>query len=808
MADSPSPQGDKTKKNRSFGAFLLFLTVLVAVLLLYGNDALQHNRELTQDQYEYFLNRGLIDKQVLRGPNLIEGTLRTPQKLAGEDFENFKVSFASLGQGELETRYRELKAMPEPKRISSEVLLAAVADGTYRPQEARLITSTYETAAAPRAPKSDRETSGRDGGSRAPKGAAQRVEMIVVAFAPSAAEIEARGAEQGAPSSATAARYPLPPVSGSIVLEVEDTQEVGRVVSALAEKGVTSAPMFFDLRDGKGTAWTEINNYLTTALLVYGPWILIFVVFLIFMRQMRSQGGAGGVMSFGRSRAQLYSKENHTNVTFDDVAGAQEAKDEVREVVEFLKNPSRFTRIGGRIPRGVLLVGPPGCGKTLLAKAIAGEAEVPFFSISGSDFVEMFVGVGASRVRDLFKQARENSPCIIFLDEIDAVGRRRGSGLGGGHDEREQTLNAILVEMDGFGTDEGIIVIAATNRPDVLDPALLRPGRFDREVVIDLPDLEGREEILRVHLKKVKTGPDVMPNIKVLARSTPGYSGADLAAIINEAAIRAALAKHDEISMEDLEEARDKVRYGRQKKSRKLELEDKRITAYHEAGHAIVAASLPEIEDPHKVTIVPRGRALGATMVLPDKESYHMQKKRMLGQLVLLFGGRVAEQEFCGDISAGASDDIKRATDLARAMVSELGMSEKVGPVNYAERQGSDFLGTELMRGRTHSEETAREIDEEVRRLLDAAYARTEQIIRDNKAALERLAQALLAYETVNGEEVSRLIKGATVESLRPGTPPPPPPVAGETKKPSPPIPAKHGTEPGELPGKPGLSPA
>jgi cell division protease FtsH len=604
--------------------------------------------------------------------------------------------------------------------------------------------------------------------------------------------------------------FPLPADSGALHLRVESPDDLVALADLFEEHGGTVASTV-ELDIGAGTQARDAGTLISTLLLVWGPWILIFVVFLLFMRQMRGQGGAGGVMSFGRSRAQLYSKENHTNITFDDVAGAVEAKDEVREIVEFLKNPSRFTRIGGRIPRGVLLVGPPGCGKTLLAKAIAGEAEVPFFSISGSDFVEMFVGVGASRVRDLFKQARENSPCIIFLDEIDAVGRRRGSGMGGGHDEREQTLNAILVEMDGFGTDEGIIVIAATNRPDVLDPALLRPGRFDREVVIDLPDIEGREEILGVHMKKVRAGPDV--DIKTLARSTPGYSGADLAAIINEAAIRAALDKRDEISMEDLEEARDKVRYGRQKRSRKLELEDKRITAFHEAGHAIVAAKIPEVDAPHKVTIVPRGRSLGATMVLPDKESYHMQKKRMLGQLAMLFGGRVAEQEFCGDISAGASDDISRATDLARAMITELGMSEKVGPVNYSERQGSDFLGTELLRGRTHSEETAREIDREVHEVLRAAYQRAEAIIRENKNEVEQVMQALLAYETLSGEEIQRLLKGATVSNLRSESTPPrnePSPERREPvslPKPTPAVPEAGRAK--ELPGgEPGLSPA
>jgi cell division protease FtsH len=579
---------------------------------------------------------------------------------------------------------------------------------------------------------------------------------------------------------------------------------MGQTLALLEAKNVRISTLSFDITKDKGSTWAPENSVLTSALFIWGPWLLIFVVFLIFMRQMRNQGAAGGVMSFGRSRAQLYSKENHTNVTFDDVAGADEAKDEVREIVEFLKNPGRFTRVGGRIPRGVLLVGAPGCGKTLLAKAIAGEAEVPFFSISGSDFVEMFVGVGASRVRDLFKQARENSPCIIFLDEIDAVGRRRGSGLGGGHDEREQTLNAILVEMDGFGTDEGIIVVAATNRPDVLDPALLRPGRFDREVVIDLPDVRGREEILRVHLKKVKAGTDV--DLAALARSTPGYSGADLAAIINEAAIMAALQKKDEVSQEHLEEARDKVRYGRQKKSRKLEEEDRRITAVHEAGHAVVASSITDVDAPTKVTIVPRGRALGATFMVPDKESYHMQKRRMIGQLAVAFGGRVAEAEFCGDISAGASDDIRRATELARAMVTELGMSDKIGPINYAERQGSDFLGTELMSGRWHSEETAREIDQEVGGLLKDAYEKAVKIIRANAGPIEQLTQALLKYETITGEDVKRLMAGASMESIRPVVVAPranEKTVVERAKE----VPAPK-IKPGDLPGSAGLSPA
>jgi len=432
---------------------------------------------------------------------------------------------------------------------------------------------------------------------------------------------------------------------------------------------------------------------------------------------------------------------------------------------------------------------------------------VPFYSISGSDFVEMFVGVGASRVRDLFKQARENSPCIIFLDEIDAVGRRRGSGMGGGHDEREQTLNAILVEMDGFGTDEGIIVIAATNRPDVLDPALLRPGRFDREVTIDLPDVIGREAILKVHLGKVKSSKDI--DTVVLARSTPGYSGADLAATVNEAAIMAVLAGSDAVNMEHLEEARDKVRFGRQKKSRSFEEEDRKITAYHESGHALVAAEIECVDPPHKVTIVPRGRALGSTMMLPEKESYHMQKRRLVGQLSVLFGGRAAEEIFCGDISAGASDDIKRATELARAMVTELGMSDVVGPINYAERQGSDFLGTELMASRWHSEQTARQIDEQVQKLLRDAYALALEIVGAGREKIESLTQALLRYETINTEEIRNLFAGMAVEDLRPDpevpAEEPAAPTAGAPKKdPN----AGRGDLPGELPGGAAPSPA
>jgi len=495
------------------------------------------------------------------------------------------------------------------------------------------------------------------------------------------------------------------------------------------------------------------------------PWVILMVfVWYFFFRQIRATGGPGNILSFGKSRARFITPDK-VKTTFSDVAGVDEAKDEVAEIVEFLKNPQKFTRLGGRIPRGVLLVGSPGTGKTLLAKAIAGEAGVPFLSISGSDFVEMFVGVGASRVRDLFKQAKENSPCIIFLDEIDAVGRRRGTGLGGGHDEREQTLNQILVEMDGFDTDEGIIVMAATNRQDVLDPALLRPGRFDRQVVIDLPDVKGREEILRIHARKIKLARNV--DLKVLARATPMFSGADLASLINEAAIMATMKRRDSVEMADLEEARDKVLWGRQKKSRVVVEEEKKIAAYHEAGHTLVASLQPECDPIHKVTIIPRGRMGGATMSLPDRDRYMLSKNYCLAQLAVLFGGRIAEELFFPDISSGASDDIRKATDLARRMVCEFGMSEKLGPVTYIEEEEHLFLGREIARTRNHSEDVARQIDLEVRRIVDESYSRAKEMISQNRAKLETLAQALLKYETVSGSEVRALLRGESIDELK-----------------------------------------
>ena len=494
-------------------------------------------------------------------------------------------------------------------------------------------------------------------------------------------------------------------------------------------------------------------------------WVLPLVIFVglfyfLFLRNMR--GGAGGMLTnFGRSKHRLRNKEQ-IKVTFKDVAGIEEAKDEVTETIEFLKKPSKFQRLGGRIPRGVLLVGPPGCGKTLLAKAIAGEADVPFFSISGSDFVEMFVGVGASRVRDLFRQAKENSPCIIFLDEVDAIGRKRGPGFAsGGHDEREQTLNAILVEMDGFDTNDQVIVIAATNRGDILDHALTRPGRFDRQVFVPLPDLKGRADILKVHAAKVKLGDDI--SLERLARGTPMFSGADLAAIINEAAIAATMANKDYVEMEDMEEARDKVRWGRAKRSRVVDKKEKEITAYHEAGHTLVQSLLEDADPLHKVSIIPRGPMGGATFALPEKDRTIFTKKYCMAVMQVCFGGRVAEEMFCDDISSGAQSDIQQATEIARKMILMWGMSDEVGPVTYE----SDTRYKEAFYGfgaeKEYSEKTAEAIDKEVRRLIDKAYKDTEGVIEANKDKLEAIAKALLKYETLDAEEVKRILDGQTL---------------------------------------------
>jgi len=492
-------------------------------------------------------------------------------------------------------------------------------------------------------------------------------------------------------------------------------------------------------------------NYIFPMLIVGG-----FIYFL-FARNLRA-GPGGMLMSFGRSRHRLHSNDR-PQVTFKDVAGIDEAKEEVAEIIEFLKNPQKFQRLGGRIPRGVLLVGPPGCGKTLLAKAIAGEADVPFFSISGSDFVEMFVGVGASRVRDLFKQAKDHSPCIIFLDEIDAIGRKRGASfVGGGHDEREQTLNAILVEMDGFDSSDQVIVIAATNRADILDHALTRPGRFDRQVVVPLPDIKGRLDILKVHAKKVKLGPDV--DLERLARATPMFSGADLAAIINEAALAATMANKDYIEMSDLEEARDKVRWGRAKKSRVIDQKEKEITAYHEAAHALVQCLLPDADPLHKVSIIPRGPMGGATFALPEKDRTLFTKRYCMALLQVCFAGRIAEELVFGDISSGAQSDIEQATRIARQMVLTWGMSERLGPVSYGPDLGVKEPVYGLPFEKDYSDKTAEQIDQEIRNLIDQAYNSSRQLLQANRDKLEQLAKALLKYETLDADDVKTIIAG------------------------------------------------
>jgi cell division protease FtsH len=505
------------------------------------------------------------------------------------------------------------------------------------------------------------------------------------------------------------------------------------------------------------TSWDVNRSVFYEVLVSTLPWMLVFgFLWFFLLRQLRmASGGAGMLGNFGRSRHRVTTKE-HTNITFADVAGIEEAKEEVSEIVEFLKNPRKFQRLGGRIPRGVLLVGEPGCGKTLLAKAIAGEAEVPFFSISGSDFVEMFVGVGASRVRDLFRQAKENSPCIIFLDEIDAVGRRRGMGFNGAHDEREQTLNAILVEMDGFNSSDQVIVIAATNREDVLDPALTRPGRFDRRVYVPLPDVKGRLEILRVHARKIKMSPDV--DMTRLARGTPMFSGAELAAIINEAAIIATMANKDSVEMEDLEEARDKVRWGRAKKSRQIDEKERLTTAYHEAGHAVVQSLVPEADPIHKVSIIPRGPYGGATFSLPEKDRTLYTKRYCLAMLRICFGGRVAEEMFCGDISSGAGADIRQATEIARRMVTDWGMSDKVGFIYYGEDGRNRWF--ETGGAREYSDETARAIDVAVKALVDEAQTETRRILGENRDKLQAIAEALMRYETLEADEIKRLMRG------------------------------------------------
>lgn len=531
----------------------------------------------------------------------------------------------------------------------------------------------------------------------------------------------------------------------------------------------------------------EKPSMLMSLFISWFPMLLLIGVWIYFMRQMQGSG-RGGAFSFGKSRARMLD-ESSNQITFADVAGCDEAKEEVAELVEFLRDPSKFQKLGGRIPRGVLLVGPPGTGKTLLAKAIAGEAKVPFFSISGSDFVEMFVGVGAARVRDMFEQAKKHAPCIIFIDEIDAVGRQRGAGLGGGNDEREQTLNQLLVEMDGFEANTGIIVIAATNRPDVLDPALLRPGRFDRQVVVPLPDIRGREQILLVHMRKVPVAPDVRADI--IARGTPGFSGADLANLVNEAALFAARANKRVVDMEDFERAKDKIIMGTERRSIVMPEEERRNTAYHESGHTLVAKLLPKTDPVHKVTIIPRGRALGVTMQLPETDRYSMDRERILSTIAVLFGGRVAEEVFMHQMTTGAANDFQRATDLARRMVTQWGMSEALGPMVYGEEESEIFLGRSITTHRNVSEETMRKIDAEVRRILDEQYARARKLIEENRDKIEAMAQALLKWETLDAEQIEDIMAGREPRPPKPASLPPSP----RSDAPSAPAPAPKPAE-------------
>ncbi|MEO8308876.1 MAG: ATP-dependent zinc metalloprotease FtsH [Pseudomonadota bacterium] len=506
-------------------------------------------------------------------------------------------------------------------------------------------------------------------------------------------------------------------------------------------------------------------SFLTQLVLNMAPALLLLFVFVYMLRQMQGAAGGRGAMSFGKSKARLLG-EDQVNVTFADVAGVDEAKQEVGEIVDFLKDPGKFQKLGGKIPKGVLMVGSPGTGKTLLARAIAGEAKVPFFTISGSDFVEMFVGVGASRVRDMFEQAKKHAPCIIFIDEIDAVGRHRGAGLGGGHDEREQTLNQLLVEMDGFEGNEGIIVIAATNRPDVLDPALLRPGRFDRQVVVPLPDVRGREQILRVHMRKVPVGDDVKPAL--IARGTPGFSGADLANLVNEAALFAARANQRVVAMSQFEKAKDKIFMGAERRSMVMSDKEKRNTAYHESGHAIVGFLVPEHDPVHKVTIIPRGRALGLTWYLPEGDTYSTNKRQLESRIASLFGGRIAEELIFGadGVTTGASNDIERATDLARNMVTKWGLSDRLGPLTYSEESGEVFLGRSVTQTKQVSDVTAHAIDEEVRRLIEANYSKAKKILEANLDKLHTMAAALIKYETIDDAQITEIMDG------KPPTPP------------------------------------
>lgn len=528
-------------------------------------------------------------------------------------------------------------------------------------------------------------------------------------------------------------------------------QETGELTKKLREEGIK----YNFVPPPKAPWWTNLFFNFLPILLLIG---------LIFFMLNQTQGGGNRVMSFGKSRARLHTDEKK-RVTFDDVAGADEVKEELEEVVEFLKHPKKFNELGAKIPKGVLLFGPPGTGKTLLARAVAGEAGVPFFSISGSDFVEMFVGVGASRVRDLFEQAKKNAPCIVFIDEIDAVGRQRGAGLGGGHDEREQTLNQLLVEMDGFAPNEGIIIIAATNRPDILDPALLRPGRFDRQIVVDVPDITGRKEILQVHIKGKPLADDV--DLKVLARRTPGFTGADLANMVNEAALLSARFNRKKIGMHELEDAIERVIAGPEKKSKVISEKEKKLVSYHEAGHAVVGALLPDTDPVHKVSIIPRGRAGGYTLILPTEDRYYMTKSMLLNEIVVLLGGRVAEALVLGDISTGAQNDLERATSITRRMIMEYGMSDELGPLTLGRKTEQVFLGRDIARDRNYSEEVAFSIDKEVRKIIDASYVKAKQLLEDNIDKLHLIAGNLIEKETLEADEFTALMEDKTVEEVR-----------------------------------------
>ncbi len=579
---------------------------------------------------------------------------------------------------------------------------------------------------------------------------------------------------------------PLTPISG----EYAETGRDGKThtVAFVAPNAMLTQKMLDQLLVSDKIEAGAPNVMLTQFLWGIAPFLVLGLLFwFFFIRQIKAAGK--GALSFGKSKARMLAKDRN-KTTFKDVAGVEEAMEEVSELVEFLKDPKKFQRLGGRIPKGVLMIGPPGTGKTLLAKAIAGEADAAFFSISGSDFVEMFVGVGASRVRDMFEQARKSTPCLIFIDEIDAVGRSRGHGLGGGNDEREQTLNALLVEMDGFDTQEGIIIIAATNRPDVLDPALLRPGRFDRQVTVNLPDVRGREAILKVHAKNVKLSPNV--DLSIIARGTPGYSGAELANLLNEAALLAARTGKKSIEQAELEEARDKVRWGRERRSLAMTDMEKKFTAWHEAGHALVNVVLEHTHPLHKVTIIPRGQALGATMYLPKDDILSRKCKEMLDTIAVTMAGRIAEEIVSEDISTGAAGDIQQATHMARAMVMHWGMSDKIGMVQYGEASEYVFLGREMARSKDYSEKTAQEIDDEVKRIIDEGYGRATKVIQDYRSQLEIIANGLLEYETLDGEQVAEIVRNGTF------TPPPKPPVDA-----SPMMGAPAGTPLPETPAKP-----